>query len=180
MTKRVFVISDTHFGHQNMYSKPFLRDDGTPVRPWSSAEEADEVMVERWNAVVAPNSKVYHLGDVAIPKTGLEVLNRLNGDKVLIAGNHDWPWEKQLRTHFRSVRAYWKLDDFILSHVPIHENSLRRFHGNIHGHLHHLSTLRQDGSVDPRYLCVCVEHTDYTPIAWEGVKRRFYAQTPII
>lgn len=173
MSKNVFLVSDTHFGHGAMYSKPFLRHDGTPLRPWSSAEEADEVMIERWNAVVRPTDKVYHIGDVAIPKKGLEALFRLNGDKVLIAGNHDWPWEKQLNTHFRSVRAYWKLDNFCLSHVPVHPDSLRAFEGNIHGHLHYRSTLLDDGSVDRRYLCVCVEHTNYAPIAWEDVQKRF-------
>jgi hypothetical protein len=175
MSKNVFLVSDTHFGHKAMYERPFLRADGTPLRPWRSADEADEEMIRRWNAVVKPTDKVYHLGDVAMPRVGLDVLYRLNGDKVLIAGNHDWPWEKHLGKHFRSVRAYWKLDNFTLSHVPIHPDSLRNFDGNIHGHLH-WGRVMDLGQIDPRYFCVCVEHTNYTPIAWEEIKQRFSAQ----
>ena len=173
MAKQVFLISDMHFGHSKMYDLPFRKSDGTPVRPFVNSEQADEEMVCRWNSTVGPHDKVYVLGDVAIPMKGIEVMGRLNGDKVLIAGNHDWPFEKKLGLYFRSVRAYWKLDNFALSHIPIHPESLRGFDGNIHGHLHSSSVLRQDGSLDPRYLCVCVEHTDYTPIAWEEVKNRF-------
>jgi len=173
MGKEVFLIADTHFGHSKMYQLPFRDAQGNPVRPWSSAEEADEAMVERWNSTVKPTDKIYHLGDTAIPMKGIETMGRLNGDKVLIAGNHDWPFEKKLGLYFRSVRAYWKLDNFVLSHVPIHPGSLRGFDGNIHGHLHSGNVLREDGSIDPRYLCICVEHTDYTPITWEEVKIRF-------
>lgn len=159
-----------------MYERPFLRPDGTSLRPWSTTEEADEAMIERWNAVVKPTDKVYVLGDIAIGQAGIKAFGRLNGDKVLIAGNHDWPFEKKLNSYFRSVRAYWKLDNFTLSHVPIHPDSLRNFDGNIHGHLHWGRVLLADGRIDPRYFCVCVEHTGYAPIAWEEVKRRFAAQ----
>lgn len=161
-----------------MYELPFRNSNGNPVRPWNSAEEADEALVERWNATIGPHDKVYVLGDVAIPMSGIQQVGRLNGDKVLIAGNHDWPFEKKLGQYFRSVRAYWKLDNFVLSHVPIHPDSLRSFDGNVHGHLHSGKVLLPNGSIDPRYLCVCVEHTDYAPISWEEAKRRFVAQQP--
>lgn len=176
MNKNIFLISDTHFGHKGMYERPFLREDGSPLRPFASAEEADEIMIERWNAVVAPGDRVYHLGDVAIPRSGLQVLERLNGRRILIKGNHDIFSLRDYGRRFEDIRAYWKIDNFFLSHVPIHPNSIRRFDGNIHGHLHYESTLQADGSVDPRYLCVCVEHTNYAPIAWEEVVARFQAQ----
>jgi calcineurin-like phosphoesterase family protein len=84
----IFIISDTHFGHQNACK--FLRKDGvTKLRPWDNAEEMDEALIENWNKVVKPNSRVYHLGDVVINRRALPTLYRLNGDKVLIKGNHD-------------------------------------------------------------------------------------------
>jgi calcineurin-like phosphoesterase family protein len=176
MAKQVFLTADLHFGHSKMYDLPFRNIDGSPVRPFASAEEADAVLIERWNDTVRPHDKVYVLGDIAIPMSGLQAFTQLNGDKVLIAGNHDWPFEKKLGQYFRSVRAYWKLDNFVLSHVPIHPCSLRGFDGNIHGHLHSGRVLRDDGSIDPRYYCVCVEHTNYAPIEWGQVKQRFCAQ----
>jgi calcineurin-like phosphoesterase family protein len=176
MSKQVFLTSDLHFGHSKMYEMPFRRANGEPLRPWASATEADEALVERWNEAVRPTDKVYVLGDVAIPRSGLRRLEQLNGDKVLVLGNHDSCWEQELRKYFRSVRAYWKLDDFVLSHVPIHPGSLRKFHGNIHGHLHYQVVELPDGTPDPRYLNVCVENTGYSPIAFEEVQRRFAAQ----
>jgi calcineurin-like phosphoesterase family protein len=126
MAKQVFLTSDLHFGHSKMYDLPFRKEDGTPVRPFASAEEADEEMISRWNATVRPHDKVYVLGDIAIPMSGLQAFARLNGDKVLIAGNHDWPFEKKLSQYFRSVRAYWKLDNFMTTNLFIVAGVLRQ------------------------------------------------------
>jgi calcineurin-like phosphoesterase family protein len=84
----VFLTSDTHFGHLGVCK--FTGPDGvTKLRPWDTPEEMDEEMVRRWNETVRPNDKVYHLGDVVINRKALKTLSRLNGDKVLIKGNHD-------------------------------------------------------------------------------------------
>ena len=49
----VFLVSDTHFGHTGVCR--FTRADGvTKLRPWDSAEEMDEEMVRRWNALFTP------------------------------------------------------------------------------------------------------------------------------
>ena len=84
----VFLVSDTHFGHAGVCR--FMRNDGvTKLRPWDNPEEMDEAMVKLWNERVRPNDKVYHLGDVVINRRALSIMSRLNGDKVLIRGNHD-------------------------------------------------------------------------------------------
>lgn len=153
-----------------MYEAPFLRADSTPLRPWSNAEEADEIMIERWNKVVRTRDKVYHLGDVAMPRSGLQALSRLNGDKVLIAGNHDAKYDKDLSKYFRALRAHWKLGDLALSHVPIHPDFLGKFRCNVHGHLHYQQVLLPDGHVDHRYFNVSVERIDYTPIELNCLK----------
>lgn len=173
MTHNIFLISDTHFGHSKMYEQPFLRGDGIPLRPWMTSEQADEEMIRRWNSVVRPSDKIYHLGDVAIPRSGLKVLERLNGDKVLIAGNHDAKYHADLIKHFRAVRAYWKLENFALSHVPIHPDCIGSFSGNIHGHLHYRDVLLPDKTIDSRYLNVSVERTGYMPIELSEAIKRF-------
>lgn len=173
MTKQVWLISDTHFAHHKMYQAPFLREDGNPMRPFMGSREADEVMVDRWNSVVKPQDKVYHLGDVAMKKEGLSVLPRLNGDKVLVAGNHCVGLLKDLSKHFRDIRPYWYMDKIFLSHIPIHPGSVGRYRGNVHGHLHHREVLNDQGNIDRRYLNVSVERIDYTPISWDIVKGYF-------
>ena len=169
----VFLVSDTHFGHAGVCR--FLRNDGTKLRPWDSPEEMDEYMVEAWNKKVRPNDKVYHLGDVVINRRALKILALLNGDKVLIRGNHDIFRDTEYRHYFREIRAYHVMNGMILSHIPIHSDSLGRFGTNIHGHLHS-NRVMKDGVVDTRYHCVCVEQTDFAPILFEDVIKRIEAE----
>ena len=165
-----FLISDTHFGHGNILT--FLRDDGSKLRHFSSVEEMDETLVDNWNNTVGKNDKVYHLGDVVINKKYLHILDRLNGDKVLIKGNHDIEKLCKFANYFRDVRAYHVLDKMLLSHIPIHEESLSRWKANIHGHLHHRVVMK-NGKPDKRYFNVSVECINYTPIAFEEIRKLY-------
>jgi calcineurin-like phosphoesterase family protein len=170
----VWLVSDTHFGHEKTCTV-FKRADGSPLRPFTSAEEMDDEMVRRWNERVRPNDKVYHLGDVVINRKALKTMARLNGDKVLIRGNHDIFRDDEYREYFRELRAYHVMNGMILSHIPIHEESLARFGTNIHGHLH-ANRVMKNNEIDARYHCVCVEHTDFAPILFEDVIKRITAE----
>jgi calcineurin-like phosphoesterase family protein len=177
----VFLVSDTHFGHAGVCR--FTRNDGvTKLRPFDTPEEMDEFMVEAWNAKVRPNDKVYHLGDVVINRKALGIMRRLNGDKVLIRGNHDIFRDDEYREHFRELRAYHVMNGMILSHIPIHPESLGRFGVNIHGHTHANRVMlpgfngKITDIVDVRYHCVCVEQTDFAPILFEDVIKRIEAE----
>ena len=181
----VFLVSDTHFGHAGVCR--FTRRDGiTKLRPWDSAEEMDEEMVRRWNDRVGPNDKVYHLGDVVMSRKSLAIMDRLNGDKVLIRGNHDIFPDEDYRKYFRELRAYHVMNGMILSHIPIHSESLGRFGVNIHGHTHADRVMRslaisgRSNIVDVRYHCVCVEQTDFAPILFEDVVNRIRAEGGVI
>ena len=177
----VFLVSDTHFGHTGVCR--FVRNDGvTKLRPWDTAEEMDEFMVKAWNERVRPTDKVYHLGDVVINRKALGIMRRLDGDKVLIRGNHDIFRDDDYREHFRELRAYHVMNGMILSHIPIHSESLGRFGVNIHGHLHANRVMlpgfngKITDIVDVRYHCVCVEQTDFAPILFEDVIKRIEAE----
>ena len=183
----VFLVSDTHFGHSGVCK--FMRNDGvTKLRPFDNPEEMDEFMVEAWNKKVKPTDKVYHLGDVVINRKALGIMRRLNGDKVLIRGNHDIFRDSEYREYFRELRAYHVMNGMILSHIPVHADSLGRFGVNIHGHTHANRVMKPRGfnvktgeilysnEIDPRYHCVCVETTDYAPILFEEVIKRIEAE----
>jgi len=166
-----WLTSDTHFGHLGVCR--FLRNDGvTKLRPWDSPEEMDEEMVQRWNDRVRPNDKVYHLGDVVINRRALSTLSRLNGDLVLIKGNHDIFRLEEYTRYFRDIRSYHVMNGLILSHIPLHAESLGRFGKNIHGHTHANRVLLPNGGIDYRYHCVCVEQTDFAPILFDDVLKR--------
>jgi calcineurin-like phosphoesterase family protein len=166
----VFLVSDTHFGHAGV-CRFTHGDTDVKIRPWTDPDEMDEDMVRMWNETVRPNDKVYHLGDVVINRKALPIMNRLNGDKVLIRGNHDIFRDDEYRKYFRELRAYHVMNGMILSHIPIHTESLGRFGTNIHGHLH-TNRVMLDNVIDVRYNCVCVEQTDFRPILFEDVIKR--------
>lgn len=187
----VFLVSDTHFGHHGVCR--FTRGDGvTKLRPWDDPDEMDEEMIRRWNDSVRPNDKVYHLGDVVINRRALATLSRLNGDKVLIRGNHDIFRDDEYRKYFRELRAYHVMNGMILSHIPVHPESLGRFGVNIHGHLHANRVMKPRGvdaatgeilysdEIDPRYWCACVEQTDFAPILFEDAVKRIEEQGGVV
>jgi len=174
----IFLTSDTHFGHAGVCH--FLREEGTKLRPWDNPEDMDEEMVKRWNDTVRPNDKVYHLGDVVINRKALKILDRLNGDKVLIKCNHDIFKLNDYSPYFRDIRSYHVMNGTILSHIPLHESALYRFGTNIHGHTHSNRVMKPNPTrwfpdqkiIDARYHCVCVEQTDFRPILLEEVFKK--------
>lgn len=174
MTRQIWVTSDTHFNHENI-----IKYCG---RPFANAELMNEYMVEMWNSVVKPGDKVYHLGDVYMGggfdrEDTLRTLSKLNGHKRLILGNHDNGKDQILQKVFQKIDVWRMFPQFglLLTHVPVHEQSL--FRGptgngkdpkklkNVHGHIHE----KQSPSEDHR--CVCVEQIDYTPINIEELRK---------
>lgn len=153
----LFLISDTHFGHENIirYCN----------RPFVNAAEMDERMVDNWNAVVRRGDHVYHLGDVALRRPHLAVMKRLNGRHRLVFGNHDiFGYKDYAEAGFEKMMGMRVLNGIILTHVPIHPGSLARFKVNVHGHTH-------GNSMPGRYINVCVELTNYRPVALEDVRK---------
>lgn len=166
MSKDIWFISDTHFGHGNFLK--FTRDDGTKIRPFDTTEEMDEYMIEKWNSVVKPGDKVYHLGDVVMNAKKLnEYGSRLNGSPRLIIGNHDiLERNSQYYTFFKKI-TMWRLFKefgFICTHVPLKKSSMRHAKVNVHGHIH------ERKMKSPIYFNACVEWHDYTPFSIDLVK----------
>lgn len=155
----------------------FLRNDGTKLRPWDNPDDMDRALINNWNSVIQDGDRIYLLGDVAINRKCLPILNYLRGRKVLVKGNHDIFKLKDYTPYFDDIRSYvvGKCHDgrmYIMSHIPIHPDCLgERFAYNIHGHLHsnlvmkHSAWSGKVGHRDPdeRYVNVSVEQIDFTP-----------------
>lgn len=183
MAKDIWLISDTHFFHENILK--FKDSDGELIRGsrFSSVEEMNECMLDNWNSVVKPGDKVYHLGDVMMgaKEDFLKFWPKLHGSKRLIVGNHDdikWMAQKELFAKIQMWRMFPELG-LLLTHVPVHQQSLFRFPSkdkpeewndepeyllNVHGHIH------QNPSPPGPYRCVCVEQINYTPINIEELR----------
>ena len=103
---KIFVISDTHFCHENILK--FTQHTGKMLRNFHDTTEMDECMIRRWNEVVQPEDKVYHLGDVYIgsQKRADNILRRLNGHKRLILGNHDKGRDTVLQKYFDKIEIW--------------------------------------------------------------------------
>jgi calcineurin-like phosphoesterase family protein len=146
----VYFTSDTHFGDHrtlNIYKRPF-----------ASVAEMDAGMIAGWNAVVAPEDEVWHLGDFARKLSDVpELLSRLHGRKHLVRGNNDSPRIHEL-PGWESVCDYRELTlgarRLVLCHYAFRSwNGQHRGAVNLHGHSHGRMKplLRQfDVGVDPR------------------------------
>ncbi len=80
-----YFTSDQHFGHENII-KYCGRD------TFKNSHQMDKTIIDNYNSVVTPNDTCYILGDFTMT-ANLDVIEslsrRLNGNKVLILGNHD-------------------------------------------------------------------------------------------
>ncbi len=146
-----YLFSDPHFHHENMAKR----------RGFSSAEEMNELIVKNWNNTVSKRDCVYLLGDITMEKKQYEILSRLQGVINVVLGNHD---ERQhVREMLKYVNSVSGMIDYkdkvILTHCPIHPSQLEfRYSHNIHGHVH------ENSINDLRYINVCAEMINYTPI----------------
>jgi calcineurin-like phosphoesterase family protein len=167
----IFFASDHHFGHANILT--FKNSDGTPLRTFDDVNHMNEYMVMQHNRVVGPKDKTYFLGDVTMNKKFLPILSRMNGEKVLIRGNHDEENASLYLNWFKDVRGVHQFDGMVLTHIPIHPDSLSRWKFNVHGHLHAKRVRHDSTDIDERYQSVCMEQLeDYTPISLEDMKSR--------
>lgn len=173
-----WFLSDTHFFHHNILK--FTNTDGQLIRPgFDSIWEMNARIRDNWNAVVKPQDKVYHLGDVLCgckeDNTALEFLKTLNGHKRLYLGNHD-------RTKMRAYQVFEKIElwsggnfkpfGFVCSHIPLRLDQFRDGEVNVHGHIHQNLVVDDNGWVDSNYFNVCVEHTDYKPVHLDEIIAR--------
>jgi calcineurin-like phosphoesterase family protein len=166
---KTWVYSDPHFYHKNIVK--FTNFDGSPLRPWDDSNVMTEEMIEWYNELVAPADRVYLLGDVAFSTTNMRrAVERMNGRIVLVPGNHEPTKMRRYFDLFDDVRGYVVKKGFVMSHMPIHPQSLSRWNLNIHGHLHNNQVLEEEvgefgynAPPDLRYYCACVERTNFRP-----------------
>ena len=145
----------THFWHKNILK---YQPDS---RPYADVGEKNEALIDNWNSVVGEYDHIYHLGDLGFCSDTkmCAILERLNGVKYLIRGNHDGRKQgSAVIDHFNWVKDYYQLKGgkagVILSHYPIY--SWNRMHygaihlyGHTHGqipYMHHMGMARDVGA----------------------------------
>ncbi|CAM9135895.1 metallophosphoesterase [Mycoplasma marinum] len=161
----VFVTSDTHFGDKRLIN--FTRTN------FKTVEEMDQYIIKQWNSVVKKDDIVIHLGDVIGNKNGdndsdlktrwMQV-KKLNGKKIIVTGNYDREFNKNLfyEAGFTDIGSdKFQIDNIIFSHEPIVE--LINDFINIHGHIHN-GTLCDLIQTSNRHFNAIGELHNYKPI----------------
>lgn len=138
---KTWVTSDLHWGHANiMKFCPVSR-----ARFRNDVAYMNEAMIKEWNALIEPQDLVYILGDVAfLPAQKAAVtVNRLNGTKILVEGNHDRKAlnDPTFQGCFQEVHKYLDINyngtKVVMFHYPISEfDQQHRGAVHLHGHLH--------------------------------------------
>jgi len=162
----LFFTADTHFHHKRAIP---LND-----RPFKDVDHMNSELIRRWNNRVTDNDTVVVLGDfclAGVNKTR-DIISQLNGEKILILGNHDvfnHKPNKWVEMGFRRVKHSGLLYGFgiAMSHYPYagQEHDGRKFElalqdGGmplLHGHVHKQWTRKG------RMFNVGVDVRDYEP-----------------
>ena len=133
----IFYISDTHFRDRYIFDKC--------RRPFSSLDEMEKAVVERWNRKVKDEDTVYVLGDIGTNNdpSSIMIFSRLNGCKHLIVGNHDHEMLEEIKkSHlFGSVKFIDLIEDsgfkVCLCHYPVMDwIEFNRGGALVYGHIH--------------------------------------------
>lgn len=160
-----FVCADLHFNHANIIK---YED-----RPFADRDEMNEKLIEYWNEVVGPGDCVYVLGDVGFAGNSKisEWINRLNGYKILVMGNHDrtrsaakWSLMGFDNVYKDPVSVRYNHQELMMMHEPPEETKPGVFY--LYGHVH--------GSPDypdhtDHSACVSIERLNYRPALLEDV-----------
>ena len=182
-TGRVFITSDTHYGHKNIcrgVTDWRTQDGEVPVgstRDFETIEQMNERLVNAINNVVGQDDTLIMLGDVSFG--GFEnigiFLDRLICKNIhLILGNHDTHIEnnrENIQSRFLSVQHYLEVNindkNFVLCHYPLQSwNGLNKGVIQLHGHVH-LPANRKFGN--GKRLDVGVDGNDMVPYSIDAI-----------
>ena len=139
-----FFTSDLHIGH----NKEFI----WKARGFNSVEEHDTQILKNWNNVITPEDTVYILGDLCMSgdeKEWNRIYKNLNGNKIVIIGNHDTTNKIAKYTSeynmtcvgLATMYRYSKKRNFYLSHYPtlVSNHEDKKFLWCLSGHTHSIN-----------------------------------------
>lgn len=176
---KVWLTSDLHFGHD----REFI----WKARGFNSIKEMNEVIVQKWNAVVSAEDDAYILGDVILgDPSNIEYVERLNGKLHIVLGNHDTANREKMYRELSNVvevaevgiRLKYKKHHFVLTHYPmmtgnLEKESLKQMSLNLYGHTHQVSNFYNDM---PFMYHVGVDSHDCYPVLLDNIIEEMYAK----
>jgi len=168
----IFFTSDQHYYHPRIIQYE--------QRPFNNVEEMNEAMIEKHNKKISKKDSVYFLGDFSFgtPEQTSKLLDRLNGNKHMVLGNHDKviKTSSEVRNRFAWVKDYYRLmyngHKIILFHYPISVYDCMH-HGSYHcyGHIHSNKDNHHPiiGNLGKNTYNVGVDVNNYEPVSFEEI-----------
>lgn len=159
--RNVWIWSDIHFGHKNIISYC--------NRPFMDTTEMDEALIANFNDYVGPDDVSIWVGDVSFRKDDAAnaLLERCNGYKILVIGNHDVHKTTLRNLNFDEIHPIYMIElpfvDLVFTHYPM--DNLPKPMINVHGHLHDKLT------DNDQHVSVCCEILNYHPIHLDELAR---------
>lgn len=153
-----FLTSDHHF---KSYDLPI-----SSMAVFSKDEE--DVLIDKWNSVVTSDDTVIYVGDFCDGTVldAIEYRKRLNGNIILVKGNHDKFPDDVYRIMFQDVYDSLYLDDLNISIAHHPNNNIDIKH--IHGHKHRLDIFDEKISSN-NIFCTCVSKNNGYPISLNDI-----------
>jgi calcineurin-like phosphoesterase family protein len=165
----IYFTSDNHYFHDNIIKYC--------ERPFSDSFEMNKEMLKRWNDHVGAEDVGVFVGDLS---AGLrkrteelrEIIQGLNGVKILIRGNHDHqPDQWYLESGFIGVFDHLNLGGVLLCHYPerafvernVNTENFGDYSHIVHGHVH-----AQFPNYE-RHFNVAVDRNNFMPIPYTEV-----------
>lgn len=163
MSGRIFITSDCHFYHSNIILYEKL--------PFNNAEEMNERIISEWNKVVNPDDIVYILGDMFFCSKELakEIMDRLNGVKAIVLGNHDrhgvqWYLDvgfSEVNKHPIILNGYIYLSHYPPEYIPANTPNVY-----LYGHVHNSKDYLTIGE---QSACMCITRWNYKPVLLDTI-----------
>lgn len=150
------------------------------ARGFSSIEEMNEAIIERYNSIVSDEDEVYILGDLMLGdnEKGMECLRRLRGKLHIVIGNHCTSTREILYGTLPNVmtvglaaRLKYKGYHFFMTHYPcmtgnLERESLKQMTLNLYGHTHQMTNFYEDR---PYMYHVGVDSHNCAPVLLDDV-----------
>lgn len=159
---KIFIISDTHFNHQNIidkfefrkpnYQEQIIRKINTQLKDW-------DILIHLWDVIFDKPSQLWDILKEIKP----------NITKILVRWNHDRNWINfYLNKGFNLVVDEFKINDIlwmniIFSHKPYPK--LPKTYINIHWHIH----TRAYNLPKHKYFCYSAENENYMPLLLNNI-----------
>lgn len=175
---KTWFTSDFHFFHNNIIKYC--------NRPFESVEKMNETIIRKYNERVKKNDTVFFLGDFGFfasrnrafrgegqPFKPKDIIKKLNGNFIHVAGNHDKNSNK-MQSKIQEIIIHVAKTDIQLIHNP--ENARTSYELILCGHVHERWKVKEITKRNKTSLIIncSVDAWDFYPVSWDEIQGLYF------